>query len=199
MTDPTPDTGPRSEPSPGSRSWGAVLYPVAVVILLVAVGLLAFRLHQLRLQIALGEPRANALAVRDLLSSELTTAEGETLVPVEEGHDLIVLVALTPYDCATCLDELEALALLDEMREDLAVYGLMSYASPEEARQTQETFALPFDIVPDPEGQIQARLEPPQTPWKIVWSVAEGRILFEDPRSMEEAERHAFLLRVGTL
>lgn len=187
-----------AEPRPG-RSWSSVAYLIAIVVLLVAVGLLAFRLHQLRLQIALGEPRANALAVRDLLSSELTTARGETIIPTEEGHDLIVLVALTPYDCATCLDELESLALLDEMRDDLAVYGLMAYASPEEALQTQETFALPFDIIPDAEGEIQDRLEPPQTPWKIVWSVAEGRILFEDPRSMEEAERHAFLLRVGTL
>jgi peroxiredoxin len=184
--------------TPG-RSWGTVVYPIAVVVLLAAVSLLAFRLHQLREQIALGEPRANALAVRDLLSSELTTARGKTLVPTQEGHDLIVLVALTPYDCATCLDELEALALLDEMRDDLAVYGLMSYASPDEARQTQETFGLPFDIIPDAEGEMQARLAPPQTPWKIVWSVDEGRILFEDPRSMEEAERHAFLLRVGTL
>lgn len=194
----TPPDRPAVETRP-RRTWDSVLYPVALVALLVAVGLLAFRLHELRQQIALGEPRANALAVRDLLSSELTTAQGKTVVPTREGHDLIVLVALTPYDCATCLDELESLALLDEMRDDLAVYGLMAYASPEEARQTQETFGLPFDIIPDAGGEIQERLEPPQTPWKIVWSVAEGRVLFEDPRSMEEAERHAFLLRVGTL
>ena len=201
-TTPSEQTPPSPAPDPHAASgWsaGALAYPLAVVLLGIALALVSFRLLDLREELRMRAPGVRAQGLESLLHESLTTADGETVVPAETGHDLVLLVALTPYDCATCFEELHDLAVIDEMRPDLAVYALMAYASPEEARQTGETFGLPFDIIPDADGTLSERLAVPQTPWKIVWSVPEGRVLFEDPRSMEAVEREAFLLRVSTL
>lgn len=172
---------------------------LALCILLMALSLavIAWRLPRL-----LGQSGSSA---RKPLTPEVIGALLHRSFPVEEGRslrladssaDYLVLFLFTPGDCAACLQELRDLEHLAEEQRNLGVAAVMSYSNFDEARQTRENFDVDIPILQDPEGELLKSVQPLQTPWKLVIHREDRRLLFEDGRTVTNAERAAFVARV---
>ncbi len=181
--------------SPLKKSSNSTLYLVCALLLLLSNGVLAWRVWTLQASLAASVKGVDPRGVLELLDTPLSADDGRQVRLAEDSHALVVLFAFTPDDCGPCLSELSELNALS--RQDAAAFALMSYASPDEARQTRVNFNIDYPILLDPEGGLLTVLKPPKTPWKIVIDRRNRRILYEDPPSVTDAEREAFLARLS--
>lgn len=146
-----------------------------------------------------GRQPLDAEQIGALLSRPLLLSESQSMDLSEGKADYLILFLFTPADCAACLPELTGLSQVDQERADVEVAAVMSFSSPDEARQTRENFGLEIPILQDPFGEILELVDPPKTPWKIVVRRADRRVLFESPPSVGAAEREAFMARIRRL
>jgi peroxiredoxin len=154
---------------------------------------------QLRKDFVFRGIKVNAQGVEALLAQPLFTSDGDSITLAQVVNTNVVLFVFTQSDCAPCLSELTTLGRIGQIRDDMKVYGIMSYANPDEIRQTRQNFSVSFPILQDPNGHILGSLRLPKTPWKIVVNVHSKRIVYEDQPSVTDAEREAFLDRVAQL
>ena len=167
-----------------------------VVVLIAVLGAATWKLTDLRRELNGRPPGVSYRAITDLLETPVPDSTGRTHTLERQPWDYLVLFVFSPHDCPTCFDELIDLRDLDEQVPGLAVYGLIGYASADEAGQTRTSYHLGFPVLVDPEGEWIERLNPPDRPWKILFRRHDQRILLEDPRSISAAEREAFVQRV---
>lgn len=138
-------------------------------------------------------------AIGELFSSQLQTDAGRAVLLREVKAQYVVLFLFTHSDCPPCLDELPELDRINRVRNDIQVFGLMSHASPEEAAQIRENFNINFPLLLDLSGHHLQSLGPPKTPWKVVISMRSQQVVYEDPPSLTDVEREAFISRVTHL
>jgi peroxiredoxin len=174
-------------------------YIVSFFVLLGCIAILAWRVVGLRTDLMTDASGADASAVRALLSRPIPTSSGDRLTLSNLHTQFLVLMVFTPQDCAACLSELSSLDKISGQRQDVSVVGLMSYASPDEARQTQRNFSVSFPLLDDPDGKIYQTLHLFRTPWKVVVDVPHRRIVYQDPPDVTQAETQAFLDRISEL
>lgn len=177
----------------------SLILSVCVLLLLASNGVMLLKHIQLRNEFAKVTARANAHPIESLMAQPLVTATGDTVTLASLPSRYVVLFVFTQMDCTPCLSELSTLGQIGESRDDMRVYGLMSYTNADEVRQTQQNYGVSFPILQDPEGKILSSLQLPKTPWKIVLSVASKQVVYEDAPSMTKAEREAFINRVTNL
>ncbi len=144
-------------------------------------------------------PRVQATAARRLIRSEQLTSTGQRIKPAALAERYLLLFVTTPLDCAPCRDELSTLESIGEFRPDIAVVALASRSSRQEIEQTKRSYGLTFPFLEDPSGELLDSLRLPATPWKIVFDLTTDRILMEDPRSITDDEKRAFLTRLSQL
>ncbi len=175
-------------------------YAFCILLIVASVAVIGWRLPRL---LKAGSPQArqplDAEQIGALLSRPLLVSESQSMELSEGESEHLILFLFTPADCAACLPELKGLSQLDQERHDIEVAAVMSFSSPDEARQTRENFGLAIPILQDPHGEILEIVDPPKTPWKIVVRRADRRVLFESPPSVSAAEREAFLARIRQL
>jgi peroxiredoxin len=181
--------------SPAKR--GSFFYLTCIVVLMVSNGLVVWKYLQLREAVASGNGDSKNAA--SLVTRPLETPNGPPVVIGDSSARYAVLFVFTHSDCPPCLSELSGLHRITERRSDVKVYGLMSHASSEEIEQTRSSFGISFPILSDPSGEIAGRLKLPKTPWKIVINLPTRRVVYEDPPSLTDAEREAFITRVSNL
>jgi len=181
------------------KSRSSIVYSVCIIVLLFSNGFVLFKHAQLRSEIKQKGDQTKAKAISAVMSRPLQTSNGDTVTLADPKGGYVLLYVFTHSDCAPCLEELTTLNRIKEIRPDMRVYGLMSNASPDEVRQTEQNFGISFPLLQDPTGEVLNSLHLPKTPWKIVVSVAQKEIAYEDPPSMTEVEREAFLKRLGQL
>lgn len=169
---------------------------LGVLALVGVLGAATWNLVELRRELAGRPPGVTYRAFAELLETPVADSTGTLHTLADEPWDHLLLFVLSPNDCPTCFDELLDLQILDEQTPDLAVYGLLSFGSPDEAAQTRENYGLGFPVLVDTTGEIVERLGPPDRPWKILFRRHDHRIVLEDPRSLTRAEREAFVNRV---
>lgn len=170
-----------------------------IVLLLFSNGVILWKHTQLRNELRMATANANALPIEAMISQPIRTSTGDAVTLSSLKSRYVVLFAFTQMDCPPCLSELTTLRRISTIRDDIAVYGLMSYANDDEARQTQQNFDFSFPLLQDPEGRILNSLHLPKTPWKIVVSMASRQVVYEDGPSMTKAERETFITRVTNL
>lgn len=170
-----------------------------ILLLLVSNGVLLWKHTKVRNDLRTATAKANAYPIEALMSKPMRTSNGDSITLSSLNSRYVVLFVFTQMDCPPCLSELATLGQIGEARDDTKVYGLMSYANDDEARQTQKNFGFSFPLLQDPEGKILTSLHLPKTPWKIVVSVATKQVVYEDPPSMTKEEREAFINRVTNL
>jgi peroxiredoxin len=175
-------------------------YSVCIVLLLISNGVMLWKHVHLRNEIGKSRSaRANALGIEALMSQPLPTSNGESIILAHTPSQYVVLFVFTPSDCSPCLAELTTLNKLEQLRSDMKVFGLMSYANLDEMRQTQQNFGVSYPILQDHGGQILGSLGLPKTPWKVVVDVSTKHIIYEDRPSLSDAEREAFINRLVLL
>ena len=167
-----------------------------VAVLIVVLGAATWKLTELRRELGGRPPGVSYRAVTDLLETPVPDSTGTPHTLESEPWDHLLLFVFSPHDCPTCFDELIDLRELDEQVPGLAVYGVIGYASADEAGQTRASYDLGFPVLVDPEGELIERLNPPDRPWKILFRRHDQRIILEDPRSISASERDAFVQRV---
>lgn len=170
-----------------------------ILLLLLSNGVILWKHTQLRNDLRMATANAKALPIEAMISQPIRTSNGEAVTLSSLKSQYVVLFAFTQMDCPPCLAELTTLRRISEIRDDITVYGLMSYANDDEARQTQQNFGFSFPLLQDPEGKILNSLHLPKTPWKIVVSLASKQVVYDDGPSMTKAEREAFITRVTNL
>ncbi|MEA2558888.1 MAG: AhpC/TSA family [Acidobacteriota bacterium] len=175
-------------------------YGSCIILMLVSLAVIAWKLPHLR-QAGAAETRQPMTPeqVGALFSRSLLVSESQFMRLADSQSKYLILFLFTPADCAACLPELADLSRFDQERPDVEVLALMSFSSPDEARQTRENFSLEIPVLQDPSGELLEAFAPPQTPWKVVVRRADRRVLFESPRSVSAEERDAFLARVRRL
>lgn len=176
----------------------SLLYPACIVLLLLSNGFLLWRQSHAPVAAA-GERGVDTAAVLSLLQEPLPDKEGETVYLAGTPARYLVLYVFTPGDCATCLEELTELNRVAHGGGHFAVYGLMSYASADEMRQTQKTFNVSYPLLQDAKGRALESIKAPKTPWKVVINLDQNRVVYEDMPSVTAAEREAFISRLGLL
>jgi hypothetical protein len=180
------------------KSYSSILYSACIVLLLLSNGFILWRHTQLKKELqAASQPKSQIIP--NLMNRTLPALDGEGVTLAKVKSRYVVLFAFTHADCSPCLTELTTLNRISQMRRDMQVYGLMSYSSPEEVRQTQKNFGISFPLLQDPTGEIIESLRLPKTPWKLVLSVANQDLAYEDSPSQSESEREAFLKRLMQL
>ncbi len=140
-----------------------------------------------------------ALAARRFIRNEHLTSTGQRLKPATLAERYLLLFVTSPLDCAPCRDELSTLESVHDFRPDIAVVALASGSSRQEIEQTRRSYGLTFPLLEDPSGTLLESLQLPATPWKIVFDLTTDRILMEDPRSITDDEKRAFLTRLSQL
>lgn len=175
-------------------------YAACILLIVASVAVIGWRLPRL-LKAGSSQARQplDAERIGTLLSRPLLVSESQSMELSEGEAEHLIVFLFTPADCAACLPELKGLSQLDQERHDIEVAAVMSFSSPDEARQTRENFGLAIPILQDPYGEILELVDPPKTPWKIVVRRADRRVLLESPPSVSAAEREAFLARVRQL
>lgn len=173
-------------------------YQITTFVLLGCSAILLWKMYQLRSEAELRPVGANGVALRTLLDRPIRTSDGEWVKLSEVTSRYAVLFAFTAADCAACLPELTELNRAAQIREDLRVYGLMSYSSLEEMEQTRRNFGILYPLLQDAEGKLLQSLEVPRTPWKLVIDLLK-RIVYQDLPTLTPVEREAFLLRLAGL
>ncbi|MFY9571497.1 MAG: TlpA disulfide reductase family protein [Blastocatellia bacterium] len=176
-----------------------IVYSVCIILLLFSNGFLLLKHARLRNEVKEKGSPTKAQAIDAVMSMPFRTSNGDSVTLADTKSGYVVLFVFTHSDCAACLEEVTTLNRIREVRPDMRVYGLMSNASPDEVRQTEQNFGISFPLLQDPTGEILNSLHLPKTPWKFVVSVAQKDIAYEDPPSMTEVEREAFLKRLGQL
>jgi len=173
------------------------IYPTCVVLLLMSNG---FLLWQKSHALPAGSERGvNIAAVQSLMEQPLPDVDGKPVYLAGAPSRYLVLFVFSPGDCTACLEELTELNRVAQGQSNFTVYGLMSYATPDEMRQTQRNFNVSFPLLQDARGQVLDSLKPPKTPWKIVVNVDRNQVVYEDMPSVTAAEREAFISRLGLL
>lgn len=180
------------------KSRSTIVYSVCIILLLFSNGLALYKNAQLRKETKRGD-QTKAQAISAVMSRPLQTSNGDMVTLADSEGRYVLLYVFTHSDCAPCLEELTTLNRIKAIRPDMRVYGLMSNASQDEVRQTEQNFGISFPLLQDPTGEVLNSLHLPKTPWKIVMSVAKKDIAYEDPPSMTEVEREAFLKRLDQL
>jgi len=175
------------------------LFFASFLALLVASLLFAWKAYRLQEELDSGAPRARAVSVRQLIHSTQLTSTGEKVEPVTLSERYLVLFVTTPLDCAPCREELASMENISGIRPDIAVIALASHSSPQEIEQTRSSFGLSFPLIVDPSGELLESLNVPETPWKIVYDLTTDRVRLEDPRSITDDEKRAFLTRLSQL
>jgi peroxiredoxin len=175
----------------------SAVYPACIVLLLLSNGFLLWQ--QSRTRGAAGGRGASDAAVHDLLTRPLRTTDGEVVYLSGVPARFLVLFVFTPGDCVACLEELTELNRVAGNQGHFSVYGLMSYASPDEMEQTRQNFKISFPLLQDPRGDFLQPLKLPKTPWKIVVNLDTDQIVYEDMPSFTPAEREAFISRLGLI
>lgn len=175
-------------------------YAACILLIAASVAVVGWRLPRL---LKAGPPRErqplDAEQIGTLLSRPLLVSESQSMELSKGKAEYLILFLFTPADCAACLPELKGLSQLDQERDDVDVAAVMSFSSPDEARQTRENFGLEIPILQDPYGEILELVDPPKTPWKVVVRRADRRVLLESPPSVSAAEREAFIVRIRRL
>lgn len=178
-------------------NFASFLYPACIVLLLLSNGLLLWR--QSHVSPSSNGRGVDTTAVKQLMGKPFFDAEGRKYYFEGTPEKYIVLFVFTSGDCSSCLEELSELNRVAHGNGSFAVYGLMSYASPDEMKQTQKNFNLSFPLLQDPRGEVLETLKLPKTPWKIVVNVERDQVVYEDMPSVTSAEREAFISRLGLL
>lgn len=181
-----------NKPSPSS-----FVYPVCIALLLASNGFLLWR--QSHAPAGGSERGVDSDAVLSLLEEPLPDMQGKIVYLSGVPSRFLVLYVFTPGDCPTCLEELTELNRVAVNGSNFAVYGLMSHASTDEMRQTQQNFSVTFPLLQDATGRALDSIKPPKTPWKIVVNLDRRQVVYEDMPSVTAAEREAFISRLGLL
>lgn len=188
-----------SRPDPRSSTSAAYRIGNAVCWVLIAGALvfIGWRLSSVRS--AKGARVVPDEAVANLLTRPLPVDESRSVRLEDSRAEFLVVFLFTPADCAACLPEMSDLSRLAKERKDIAVFAVMGYSNPAEARQTKESFGLDIPIVQDTHGELIEAIDPPRTPWKVVIRRADRRVLFESPPTVGSGEREAFIERLRQL
>lgn len=175
-------------------------YALCIVLIVASVAVIAWKLPRFRgEEVPQARQPMGPEEVGALLSRPLLLSESQSMQLADGKADYLILFLFTPADCAACLPELRDLSRFDQTRSDVDVMAVMSFSSPDEARQTRENFGLEIPILQDPYGEVLEIADPPKTPWKIVVRRADRQVLFESPPNVSAADREAFLARVRQL
>jgi len=180
-----------------SQTYG--IYRGSIILLLLCNGFLLWKVSEARKVFRYGQPGARVEGVRSLVSHSVKSSTDKPIILNRVGAPYLVLFVFTGQDCPACLEELNDLQRLGQTRTDLRVFGLMSYASADELRQTQRNFQITFPLLEDEDGRLLRDLHPPATPWKILIWTTGNRIMYEDPPSTNPAQREAFFTRMMNL
>ena len=173
----------------------SILYIVVILLLLGSNGLVLWKNFQLRNSAAPKAVSPKSKAIETVMSQSFRSADG-TFLPPDSNARYLVLFVFTQMDCSACLSELTTLNRLSQVRSDIKVYAMMSYASEDEIRQTRQNFGATFPILQDLNGELLESLHVQKTPWKFVLDAASRKIIYEDIPSLTEVEREAFVQRV---
>ncbi|MCI0719328.1 MAG: peroxiredoxin family protein [Acidobacteria bacterium] len=176
-----------------------ILMGICVVALLLSNAALLWKTAQMRKTAADTSAAPTYAAFEKLMFHSFPVSPQESIVLDRAHARYVVLFFFSPADCAACLPELSDLNRLVESENSLQVYAIMSYATFDEAEQTKRNFGLRFSILQDPDGKEVERLGLAKTPWKMVISLRERRILYQDPPTITQEERELFLRRVLAL
>jgi hypothetical protein len=182
----------------GPRRPGTWFFALGTLGFVSAAVVLAWKVRVLSSEISHLPPSVDPCALVALLNTALPSGDGAEIRLGEIRTRYLVLYIFTLQDCFGCLPELTDLNQL-ERRPDTRVFGLLAFASSDEAQQTRRNFGLKFPVLLDTDGHLLRGLRVPKTPWKLVIRLSDKRIIYEDPPSVGLRERGAFLDRVEQL
>jgi peroxiredoxin len=154
---------------------------------------------KLRQWVAADSPGCNPLVVQRVANHTMQASDGTNIVLSRSKSSYLVIFLFTPNDCPPCLSELGDLEAVQRARPDVSVFALMSYSDANEAQQARINFGVSFPILIDKDGKTLASLDPPHTPWTIVYDLHNRRIAFEQPQVTSPEERRVLQLRLNKL
>lgn len=175
------------------------LWPLCVAVLLVSNGLLIWRTRQVGAELSRVYQPINALGLEALMASPFSAAQGCTLKPADIPTRYLVFFITTRYDAPFYTDDAAALNQIARERPDTGVFGLMAYATPDEALEFARQDRIAYRMLADADGRILRGLNLPRTPWTIVIDSAQRRLVYQDPPAASERDRREFVNRVLSL
>lgn len=149
---------------------------VAITILVAALGILSWKLHEARTELSLQPPGVNPKALGHVLARP-------QILKHLGGARFALIVLFTPHDCSICLPELSDLNGIHAAVPAAAVVGIMSDADLAGIADARDQLQLHFPVVDDAGGAILRQLAPPTTPWRVLVDRSTGRIMWEAPPS----------------
>ncbi|HEX5483684.1 MAG TPA: hypothetical protein VFZ08_13760 [Terriglobia bacterium] len=172
------------------------LWPICVVILLSSNGLLIWRTRQMGAELNRVYQPISTTGLHALMMAPLSIPQGGTIMLERVPTHYLVLFIFARYDAPFYANEAVNLNRIVHERPDIAVLGLMAYATPDQALEFVRREGIAYPVAVDTDGRLLRGLNLPRTPWKIVLDYARRKLIYQDPPAMTEQERLQFLAKV---
>ncbi len=114
------------------------------------------------------------------------------------GH-YMALFAFTRYEGPFYSDEAFGLNQIASKRPDIAVYGLLAYETPDEAREFVSQQRISYPVLIDTDGSTLRGLDLPRIPWNFIFDCSRQRIVYQGPPVANGVEGQEFLTKLLSL
>ncbi len=175
------------------------LWPICVIALIAANAALLWKTQALKADVQRAYGRPSSSAIDWLMDSAFPSAQGGLVVPAHAEGRYLAFYVFTRYDAPFLTAESAALSRVVSRRSDIAVFGIMAYATREQARAFARRNLLLYPLLIDEDGRRLQALSPPRTPWKLVLDRARHRVAFEDAPALGAPDGNDFIRRLLSL
>jgi peroxiredoxin len=175
------------------------LWPLCVAALLVSNAALLWKVSKLSGELDRVYRAVSPTGLHSLMASSLPDAQGGTIKLGDVATRYLVLFIFTRYDAPHYTGEAAGLDQVARQRPDVSVYGLMAFATADEAQHFARRERISYPILLDADGRSLRRFNLPRTPWKMIIDRDRGILIYQDPPADTAFERREFLDKLRSL
>lgn len=137
--------------------------------------------------------------VHTMMMASLQGSPSGTVMLHHSCKHYLALFAFTQYDWPFYTDEAVALNRVVRERPDIAVFGLMAYATPDAARKFVRQEGLSYPVLADVDGSIVRNLDLPRSPWNFTFDCGKQGLVYQGPSTQNGVEGQEFLAKLLSL
>lgn len=172
------------------------LWPLCVAALLFSNGLLVWKTHEMRWELSRVYNSVSTVGVHSLMMTSFQGTQNGAIMLHHSCRRYLALFIFTRYDGPFYTDEAVGLNQIVRKRPDIAVFGLMAYATPGEALAFVRQEGLSYPVLADADGSIVHSLDLPRTPWNITFDCARQALVYQGPSVANGVEGQKFLTKL---
>lgn len=166
--------------------------PICVGMLLVTNSFLIWRTREMHQELTEIYASVTPSSFDSLLMEPLQGSQSGTIMLHHACRRYLALFIFVRYDGPFYTDEVRGLNRVALNRPDIGVYGLMAYATPDEAREFVRREGISYPMLVDTDGRLLRGLGLPRTPWNVTFDCARRQLVYQGPSTANGAEGQSF-------